>query len=215
MCKKRGDLYEKNEILRRIPKIDEVLKAGGLELLFAGAGRTVVTEAARSVIQDLRNEILKMTPEELEEFDIQRMDIEAVANRVIAYMEQEDCNNLYPVINATGTILHTNLGRAPLCKEAVENVAAVSKGYSNLEYDVEAGKRGSRHNIRKGDDESKVMYAYFDGAFHTIWNLIKENHLEVEYHEFMRARQRAEREENDKGMGAGRTGTGEGAEDVL
>lgn len=138
---------KKNEILRRIPKIDEVLKAGGLELLFAGAGRTVVTEAARRVIQDLRNEILKMTPEELEEFDIQRMDIEAVANRVIAYMEQEDCNNLYPVINATGTILHTNLGRAPLCKEAVENVAAVSKGYSNLEYDVEAGKRGSRHNI--------------------------------------------------------------------
>lgn len=66
-----------------------------------------------------------------------------------------------------------------------------------------------------GDEESKVMYAYFDGAFHTIWNLIKKNHLEVEYHEFMRARQRAEREENDKGMGAGRTGTGEGAEDVL
>ena len=68
---------------------------------------------------------------------------------------------------------------------------------------------------REGDEESKVIYAYFDGAFHTIWNLIKENHLEVEYHEFMRARQRAEREENDKGMGAGRTGTGEGAKDVL
>lgn len=69
---------------------------------------------------------------------------------------------------------------------------------------------------RKCDDESKVMYAYFDGAFHTIWNLIKETHLEVEYHEFMRARQRAEREEDDKGMGAGRTGTVEGAEeDVL
>ena len=68
---------------------------------------------------------------------------------------------------------------------------------------------------RKGDEESKAMYAYFDGAFHTIWNLIKENHLEVEYHEFTRARQRVEREENDKRMGAGRTGTGEGAEDVL
>lgn len=67
---------------------------------------------------------------------------------------------------------------------------------------------------RKGDEESKVMYAYFDGAFHTIWNLIKENHLEVEYHAFSRAQQRAERED-DKGMGAGRTGTGEGAENVL
>lgn len=67
---------------------------------------------------------------------------------------------------------------------------------------------------RKGDEESKVMYAYFDGAFHTIWNLIKENHLEVEYHAFSRAQQRAERAD-DKGMGAGRTGTGEGAENVL
>lgn len=120
---------KKNEILRRIPKIDEVLKAGGLELLFAGSGRTVVTEAARSVIQDLRNEILKMSPEELEEFDVQRMDIEAVANRVIAYMEQEDCNNLYPVINATGTILHTNLGRAPLCKGPVEKLADMIRDF--------------------------------------------------------------------------------------
>lgn len=47
---------------------------------------------------------------------------------------------------------------------------------------------------RKGDEESKVIYAYFDGAFHTIWNMIKENHLEVEYHESMRARQRADKE---------------------
>lgn len=47
---------------------------------------------------------------------------------------------------------------------------------------------------RKGDEESKVMYAYFDGAFHTIWNLIKKNHLEVEYHEFVRQRRRTEKE---------------------
>ena len=72
-----------------------------------------------------------------------------------------------------------------------------------------------KNYCRKSDEESKVIYAYFDGAFHNIWNLIKENHLEVEYHEFMRARQRAESEENDKRMDAGRTGTGEGAEDVL
>lgn len=138
---------KKNEILRRIPKVDEVLKGGGLELLFASAGRTVVTEAARNVISDLRQEILKLSPEELEDFDIEKMNIKNVANRVVLYLEQEDQNRLYPVINATGTILHTNLGRAPLCEEAVENVAAVSRGYSNLEYDVEAGKRGSRHNI--------------------------------------------------------------------
>ena len=51
------------------------------------------------------------------------------------------------MINATGTILHTNLGRAPLCKDAVENVARVSRGYSDLEYNVEKGKRGSRHDL--------------------------------------------------------------------
>lgn len=68
---------------------------------------------------------------------------------------------------------------------------------------------------REGDEESKVIYAYFDGAFHTIWNLIKENHLEVEYHRFMRARQKAEKRIGRQKNGAGRTGTGEGAEDVL
>lgn len=81
---------------------------------------------------------------------------------------------------------------------------------------AERTRSSAMENYCREDEESKVIYAYFDGAFHTIWNMIKENHLEVEYHEFMRARQRAEREENDIGMGAGRTGTGKGAkEDVL
>lgn len=53
--------------------------------------------------------------------------------------------SLRPVINATGVIIHTNLGRAPLSKEALQAMATVSRGYSNLEYDLEAGERGSRH----------------------------------------------------------------------
>ncbi len=54
---------------------------------------------------------------------------------------------LRPLVNATGVILHTNLGRAPLAEEAIEAMAAVSRGYSNLEFDVSSGKRGSRHSI--------------------------------------------------------------------
>jgi len=54
---------------------------------------------------------------------------------------------LYPLINATGVIIHTNLGRAPLAREAIEAMAAVSGGYSNLEYDLASGARGSRHTI--------------------------------------------------------------------
>jgi L-seryl-tRNA(Ser) seleniumtransferase len=137
----------KNDILRRIPKMDELLKDGGLELHFAAAGRTVVTEAARTVIDRLRQEILSLEPSELDHFDIEQLNIVSIARRVMAQVEDDEANHLIPVINATGTILHTNLGRAPLCKEAVENVAAVSRGYSNLEYDLAAGGRGSRHNI--------------------------------------------------------------------
>ncbi|MGH9204436.1 MAG: L-seryl-tRNA(Sec) selenium transferase, partial [Vicinamibacterales bacterium] len=53
--------------------------------------------------------------------------------------------SLRPVINATGVIIHTNLGRAPLSDEAIEAMASVSRGYSNLEFDLDSGERGSRH----------------------------------------------------------------------
>ena len=57
---------------------------------------------------------------------------------------------LKPVVNATGVILHTNLGRAPLCQEALENIIDVVRGYSNLEFDLEQGKRGSRYDHLRG-----------------------------------------------------------------
>lgn len=110
----------------------------------------------------------------------------------------------------------TEMDRIRSDKTEMERLRAVKRSIFTEMAAAERTRSSAMENYcREGDEESKVMYAYFDGAFHTIWNLIKENHLEVEYHKFTRARQRAEREENDKGMGAGRTGTGEGAEDVL
>lgn len=114
---------------------------------FEDKGQSVVTEAAREAIDALRAEIMKAGDDELDSFDVSRLSADAVALEAVRVLEENDANNLIAAINATGTILHTNLGRAPLCKEAVENVARVSKGYSNLEYDVKAGKRGSRHDI--------------------------------------------------------------------
>ena len=138
---------KKNDILRRIPKIDEVLSERLISDCFGKYGRETVTGAVRAVIDGLRKEILALPEDALDGFDLSGLEKGRVAQRAASLAEEKDRNNLYRVVNATGTILHTNLGRAPLCKEAVENVAEVSKGYSNLEYDVKAGKRGSRHSI--------------------------------------------------------------------
>ena len=131
----------KKELLRGLPKIDEVLKQESLVVLSEEKGDLMVTEAVRAVIADLRASILDLTDGKAEKFDASVLDIEAVAEAAGAKVLRDEELNLFPLINATGTILHTNLGRAPLCRDAVENVARVSKGYSDLEYNVPKGKR--------------------------------------------------------------------------
>lgn len=137
----------KKELLRGLPKIDEVLKQESLVVLSEEKGDLMVTEAVRAVIAGLRASILDLSDKKAEEFDASVLEIEAVAEAAEAKVLRDEELNLYPLINATGTILHTNLGRAPLCRDAVENVARVSRGYSDLEYNVPKGKRGSRHDL--------------------------------------------------------------------
>lgn len=154
---------KKNELLRRLPKIDEVMKEGSLVVLSENKGSLLVTEAVREVIADMRNGILELGEDVLARLDDAANDgeegkasLEAffgqfdpanVAAAAVRRLAENEELNLYPVVNATGTILHTNLGRAPLCADAVENVARVSKGYSDLEYNVAKGMRGSRHDL--------------------------------------------------------------------
>ena len=137
----------KKELLRGLPKIDEVLKQESLVVLSEEKGDLMVTEAVRAVIAGLRASILDLSDKKAEEFDVSALEIEAVAKAAESKVLRDEELNLYPLINATGTILHTNLGRAPLCRSAVENVARVSRGYSDLEYNVPKGKRGSRHDL--------------------------------------------------------------------
>ena len=141
------DAMTKKELLRGLPKIDEVLKQESLVVLSEEKGDLMVTEAVRAVIAGLRASILDLSDKKAEEFDASVLEIEAVAKAAEAKVLRDEELNLYPLINATGTILHTNLGRAPLCRDAVENVARVSRGYSDLEYNVPKGKRGSRHDL--------------------------------------------------------------------
>jgi L-seryl-tRNA(Ser) seleniumtransferase len=126
------------ELLRRLPGIDELLAHPRLVELAARTDRGLVVEVARTVLGDLRasilgseSKIVTLGPESLEDR------IEQVVSRILA-------RSLQPVINATGVILHTNLGRAPLPASVVEEFRQTATQYNNLEYDLEAGKRGKR-----------------------------------------------------------------------
>ena len=127
---------EPSERLRQIPAIDELLVRPFLQRLAQSAGRPLVLEAARTVVDSLRRRILAGRDE--------NFSAESLEQEIAHSLEAWLAPSLRPVINATGVILHTNLGRAPLAREAVERMAEVAAGYSNLEYDLERGERGKR-----------------------------------------------------------------------
>ncbi len=138
---------QKQELLRGLPKIDEVLRQESLVMLAEEKGELIVTDAVREVIAARRSEILELLEETAELFDVESISIGRIAADAEELVDKKERKKLFPVINATGTILHTNLGRAPLCKDALDNVAEASRGYSSLEYNVAHGRRGSRHDL--------------------------------------------------------------------
>lgn len=123
--------------LRKLPKIDRLLESAPVAGWVAEHGRDLVLESLRAVVDDARRAILAGTacPSEIEL-------LEQGGRRLLLAARP----TLLPVINATGVVLHTNLGRAPLSQEAAAAVARVAAGYSNLEFDLEEGERGSRYS---------------------------------------------------------------------
>ncbi len=124
---------ERQALLRKLPKVDAVLArpdVAGLEL-----PRWAVVEAVRRAVDGRRQAILAGTSTE----------VEVTADGVAAIAAQLVQPSLRRVINATGVVLHTNFGRAPLGDEVMARVAEIAGHYSNLEYDVDARARGSRH----------------------------------------------------------------------
>jgi L-seryl-tRNA(Ser) seleniumtransferase len=122
-----------NELLRSLPSVDEVLARPLVARLAAELGRAAVKAAARAAIQEAR-ERRKAGVREAEVTD----------ERIAELARAESAPRLRRVINATGVVLHTNLGRAPLHPEAVARVAEIASGYSNLELDLRTGRRGHR-----------------------------------------------------------------------
>ncbi|HEY6352282.1 MAG TPA: L-seryl-tRNA(Sec) selenium transferase [Candidatus Angelobacter sp.] len=131
----------KSDLYRLLPSVDDLLHQSELSTLTEGEGQPAVTEAIRVVLAKVREEIAtgRLENEESVQLVIAGLP-DGIARQLHAALEF----SLRPVINATGVILHTNLGRAPLAQSALKRVAEVAGGYSNLEFDIAAGERGKR-----------------------------------------------------------------------
>ena len=136
---KRTISAEQAELLRQIPSVDELLAQPRLAALSKRADRNLVVEVARAVLADLRGRVAEDA-----NWAAISLDGVSVEELISAQVEKILSRSLQPVINATGVILHTNLGRAPLPENAVDEFRRTATQYSNLEYDLEAGARGKR-----------------------------------------------------------------------
>ncbi|MBQ6088146.1 MAG: L-seryl-tRNA(Sec) selenium transferase [Firmicutes bacterium] len=130
----------KQELLRLLPKIDDLLMYGWISSLIGRVPREIVVEAVRDEVETLRSGILDGSITEASQ-----MGLENISDRITEKVNKLEIKSLRPVINATGVVLHTNLGRANLSEKALAQVISVANNYSTLEYDPEKGTRGSRH----------------------------------------------------------------------
>jgi L-seryl-tRNA(Ser) seleniumtransferase len=128
------------ELYRKLPSVDELVRTSALRILAEREGQSAVTDAARTVLARLRDEIAAGTIEE-KTIDVA---LTGLADAVERHVRQALRYSLRQAINATGVILHTNLGRAPISRAALEHMLEVATGYSNLEFDFETGERGKR-----------------------------------------------------------------------
>ena len=118
---------------RELPSVSALLETDAVRALLARAPRSLVIDAVRQTVEAARRTIARPRAER------------EWAAAITETLTRAERPSLRPVLNATGIVLHTNLGRAPLADAAIEAIRAVASGFSNLEYDVERGERGSRY----------------------------------------------------------------------
>jgi L-seryl-tRNA(Ser) seleniumtransferase len=140
--------------LRQIPSVDELLNRADLRALEGRVGHRLLVEATRRVLESVRNRLTNGS--------LSSVSLEALEKEILVEATKATVFSLQPVINASGVILHTNLGRAPLAREVVEHVVEIATQYSNLEYDLERGVRGKR------DTHTDRLFAQLLGAERTL-----------------------------------------------
>jgi len=120
---------------RQLPSVDKLISAERIRQLQENYPHALLVELIRQYLQQVRLSIAAGNP---------CPSVDEIVGAICAQVHTLENPSLRPVINATGVILHTNLGRAPLSKEAIAAMDAVANGYCNLEFDLDSGKRGSR-----------------------------------------------------------------------
>jgi L-seryl-tRNA(Ser) seleniumtransferase len=121
--------------LRQLPSVDRILNTPRASRWLSNYGRRLTLDAIRMVLDEYRSGLPLPAPSDLQQ---------AVLDQVESRLSSWTTPSLRKVINATGVILHTNLGRSPLCRNADAALQSISSSYSNLEYDLESGRRGER-----------------------------------------------------------------------
>ena len=131
-------MEKKQLLLRSLPSVDELLREEAILKLLSQSPRKLIVDAIRAVLDKERKEILEGKIQEVQKTNI--------LNKVICEVKRKEKNHLRRVINATGVVVHTNLGRSLLAKDAIAHLVEVARYYNNLEYDLEKGRRGMRYS---------------------------------------------------------------------
>ena len=129
----------KKELLRNLPKVDELINDEEVKLMLENYPRVTIVDSARTVIDNARELILK-------EKITEELDRKYFLDELKTIVKKYNSLKLKKVINGTGVVIHTNIGRSCLSKSVMENLVEISSCYSTLEFDIENGKRGSRYS---------------------------------------------------------------------
>jgi len=126
-----------------IPGVDSILEVAKTDTFFDNVPKSVLIRSIRSVVEQLRMLIL----DDQQAITEAELSSSSVFNKIKKSVHKMMTPNLIRIINATGVVIHTNLGRSLLADDAIENLLTIARRYSNLEFDLSKGTRGSRYSI--------------------------------------------------------------------